>query len=140
MPSGQQLSTAKVTIELTDDGQGALTGTADGEVTAELLLSDCPSHTVTPAHFHAGLTGSRTPTRIDLQLIDPSWGPIQITPCPSGGMPGVIGGGKIYKIEEALKTLTSADGREYRYHAETTYPAGAYPFTVTHDITLRPEP
>ncbi len=52
----------------------------------------------------------------------------------------MIGGGKIYKMEDALKTLTSQDGREYRFHDQRTYSSGPYPFTVTHDIVLRREP
>ena len=137
VPSGDQISTAHVDLALVAQPDGSLAGTADGAVTATLELSDCPSHTVTPAHFHADLTGTRNPEKIDLTLGNPTWGPITITPCPTGGLPGVIGGGKIYKVEEALKTLTSDDGETYRYHGQTTYPAGSYPFTVTHDITLR---
>lgn len=136
VPSGDQISTAHVKIDLTEEGGGVLGGTADGTVDATLTLSTCPSHTVRPATFHADLTGTRTSERMELVLASESWGPIQITPCPSGGMPGVIGGGKIYRVDEALSSLTSQDGRVYRFQLETTYPAGEYPFTVTHKVEV----
>jgi hypothetical protein len=140
VPSGEQVSTARVTIRLTEDAQGALKGTGEGAVTADLYLSTCPSRTVSPARFHAELAGTRTPTRMELHPTTQSWGPIRITPCPNGGMPGVIGGGKIYKMEEALRALTSGDGAEYHLHDRKTYQSGPYPFTVTHTIVLRREP
>jgi hypothetical protein len=76
---------------------------------------------------------------MDLHPVSQTWGPIQITPC-HGRTPGVMGGGKIYRMEEALKTLTSRDGREYRLHDRQTYSVGPYPFTVIPDIVLRREP
>ncbi len=139
VPAGQQLSTARVTIQLAEDASGALKGTADGPVTADLFLSNCQSRTMRPAQLHAELAGTRTPTRMDLHPVSQTYGPIQISPC-YGRTPGVIGGGRIYKMEEALKTLTSQDGREYRFHGRRTYPSGPSSFTVTHDIVLRREP
>jgi hypothetical protein len=108
-------------------------------VTADLFLSNCQSRTVRPAQLHAELAGTRTPARMDLHPVSQTWGPIQISPC-HGRTPGVIGGGKIYKMEDALRTLTSQDGREYRFHDQRTYPSGPYPFTVTHTIVLHREP
>ncbi len=139
VPAGQQLSTARVTIRLAEDASGVLKGTADGPVTADLFLSNCQSRTVRPAQLHAELAGTRTPARMDLHPVSQTYGPIQISPC-YGRTPGVIGGGRIYKMEEALKTLTSQDGREYRFHGRRTYPSGPSSFTVTHDIVLRREP
>ncbi len=139
VPAGQQLSTARVTIRLAEDASGVLKGTADGPVTADLFLSNCQSRTVRPAQLHAELAGTRTPTRMDLHPVSQTYGPIQISPC-YGRTPGVIGGGRIYKMEDALKTLTSQDGREYRFHDRRTYPSGPSSFTVTHDIVLRREP
>lgn len=136
VPAGDQISTAHVQLTLVEDAAGALEGTADGTVDATLTLSTCPSHTVEPATFHARLTGTRTPQRMNLALADQSWGPITVTPCPSGGLPGVIGDGRIYRVEEALEALTSEDGRVYRFHSERTYPSGQYPFTVTHQVEV----
>jgi putative Ig domain-containing protein len=136
VPAGNQISTAHVTLALTAAAGSTLTGTADGSVDAVLELSNCPSRTVTPARFHAELTGTRTNASMELHVVNPSYSPIDITPCPTGGKPGVIGGGKILYLDEALKTLTSTDGQTYRFHAETTYPSGMYPYTVTHTIEV----
>ncbi len=76
---------------------------------------------------------------MDLHLVSQTYRPIQISPC-HGRTPDVIGGGKIYKMEEALKTLTSQNGREYRFHDQRTYPSGTRSCTVTHNIVLRREP
>ena len=69
VPAGQQLSTARVAIRLAEDASGALKGTADGPVTADLFLSTCQSRTVRPAQLHAELAGTRTPTRMDLHPV-----------------------------------------------------------------------
>jgi hypothetical protein len=134
VPAGDQISTAHVTIALTEEPGGTLHGTADGSVDATLTLSTCPSRTVSPARFHAELAGTRTDDRMELQVVNPLYGPIEITPCPKGGMPGVIGGGKILDLDAALQALVGTDGDHYRFHSETTYPSGMYSYTVTHTV------
>ena len=134
--AGPQISKAHVTISLDEAPGGALSGSADGFVDATLGLSNCPSRTVSPAHFHGVLSGERTPERMQLHLTNVEYGPIEITPCPTGGKPGVIGGGKIFYVEQALAALTSEDGAVYRFHSEKTFPS-YYPYTITHTVEVR---
>lgn len=76
---------------------------------------------------------------MELSVVSEAWENIQISLCSGGiqGMPGVIGGGRIYKYQDALKTLKRATDGAYRFESKTTYPSGPYNFTVTHAVVIR---
>ncbi len=137
VPSGPQISTAKVEIELEENSQGTLEGTAEGFVTSDLFLTTCKSSTTQPGKLHAKLEGNRRESTMELRITSESWDEIKISPCSTtGGMPEVMNGGRIYELHEALKELKRVGDDGYRYDSKKTYPS-VYPFTVTHAVVVR---
>ncbi len=58
VPSGNQLSDAVVDLALRDDGHGELTGKLSGTESQTLLLSTCPSSTVSSGHRERAAHGN----------------------------------------------------------------------------------
>jgi hypothetical protein len=137
LPAGLQLSTGHVDFTLGEDEQGRLKGTAEGWVTADLYFPLCRSTTKQPGKLHAQLDGSRNERGMELHITSITWEPIQITPCGPGGIPGVIGGGKILLLDEALQRLERRTEDEYGYEHEETVPYPMVPYTVRHAVLLR---
>lgn len=137
--AGTQLSEALVDLALTENGKGELTGKLEGTQTQTLLLSTCPSSTVTPGTVKAHLTGERTGTTMRLTAGAIAYTPPDVTPCPGSGAPGVIGGLFVFpQTAPALQSLIGNAKRGYRYrHQETvTVGAGPYPYTLEYSILV----
>jgi hypothetical protein len=138
VPAGTQYFTGDLDITLKRDSKGNLTGTLSGTQSEKLVLSTCPSETITPGRVAAKLNGVLKGTTISLDVSDGSASAPIMTPC-NGRQPGTASA--VYAWPHfalVFHDLTPAANGSYHFDQEWTNPGGGFPFTEHYALQLDP--
>lgn len=137
---GTQIQTANLDIRLTANGN-SVQGTVEGPTRQQLTQPACPSGTVADGRTTAQVKGTVTNDALELQVLSASWHQPQVQPCPSGGLPGIIGAtipSGIANFDESLSRLVrGSDGAYHLDRTETNSRGPYHPYTLEYHIVVR---
>jgi hypothetical protein len=140
VPSGNQIGDADVTVTLTEDAEGKITGVLDGTQTQDLDLETCPSTTSSPGRIHAQVSGTHEGDTVSLELGAVEFTPPGVTPCPGAGPPATMGSlidPLFPPLGKALAAVVRQD--DGTFHAEASGTSGSmYPYTDSYTVDLKP--
>jgi hypothetical protein len=137
VPSGRQLLDYTADVVVAPAARGKLEGSVRGTYTQTLHIAHCPSHTTTPGRADGTLAGTLDTTAMHLEVSALPSKPPAVTPCESGGQPGLMGSPLQYpEIARMLANLASQGGDVYAGSVTATEYSGPYPFTVKTSVRL----